>query len=229
MQTDFLKRALYITSEENLAQIMAGALKRCGAREIIRARNVAEAIDIIYKKRELIHFVLEDVTIFEHYHFFPSRFINAGYRFKVPPPCIAVCEVNDNLDLKLLKEAKYADYVPKPLNESFLEQRIRNSYLKSYQYQETGILVAAIESLLTNKEPEKALAIALPAFARVTRKRENIMALANIYYELKEYKFSELAVKFLLAQNKNDIGAKNMLMKILLASGRVKEANKLKF
>ncbi len=229
MQSDFLLQALYISADDPSALIIEKALKRCGAKQIRRARNVAEAIDIIYKNRTLFHYIVEDVTIFEHYHFFPVQFLTASYRYKVPPPCLAIIEITENIDLKFIKEGRYIDYVLKPLNESLLEQRIRASYLKSYQYQCGGMLTTAIETLLNNKEAEKALFLALPAFARVPRNSENTLLLAKIYFELKEMKFAELAMKFLIAQDKNNISAKNMLMKILLATGRVKEANKLKF
>lgn len=229
VQSDFLKHALYISDNDNTAKIIEGALKRCGVKSLSRVRNVAEGIDFVFKNKTLTHYVVEDITIFEHYHFFPVQILSSSYRFKVPPPCFAICKADDSLDLKLLKAARYVDYVVEPLNESLLEQRIRASYLKSYQYQCSGILGTAIETLLNNKETEKALLLALPAFARVPKNSENTMLLAKIYFELKEMKFAELAVKFLIAQNKNNLSAKNMLMKILLASGRVKEANKLKF
>ena len=49
MQSDFLLQALYISADDPSALIIEKALKRCGAKQIRQARNVAEAIDIIYK------------------------------------------------------------------------------------------------------------------------------------------------------------------------------------
>ena len=227
MQSDFLLRALYITKDPDIAPIVEGALRRCGAKKILACKTVSEAVDNIIDKKFQTHFVIEDVTVFEQYHFFPIQFINSGKRFKVPPPCLGLCEIKENFDINLLKSGRYVDYVPKPLNESFLEQRIRSSFQKSYQYQSGKMLVEVIESLINKKDIEKAYSLLLPALARKPNSPELVILISKVFFELKETAFSEVAVRYLISKNKNDVAAKNMLAKILLSTGRVKEANKL--
>lgn len=227
MQSDFLLNGLYITSDLNISPILEGVLRSCGAKKILGCKNVSEAIDNIVKKRFEVHFVIEDVVIFEQYHFFPIQFMNSCKRFMVPPPCLALCETNADFDFNLLKSGRYMDYVPKPLNESFLEQRIRASYQKSYQYQSGNMLVEVVDSLMNNKEYDSAYAMLLPALARQPDNPDYIILLSKIYFEIKEVAFSEMAVRYIMARNKGNMAAKNMLAKILLSTGRVKEANKL--
>jgi len=228
VQSDFLLRALYITNDSSIASILEGTLKRCGAKKIIRCKTVNEAVDNIIKKKFLTHFVIEDVSIFEQYHFFPIQFVNSCRRFAVPPPCLALCDTKEDFDVNLLKSGRFIDYFPKPLNESLLEQRIRSSFQKSYQYQSTNMLIDVIESLIYKKENDKAYSLLLPALARTPKNLDLIILLAKIYFEFKEVAFSELIVRHLIAQNKDHAAARNMLAKILLSTGRVKEANKLK-
>jgi hypothetical protein len=89
------------------------------------------------------------------------------------------------------------------------------------------MLVEVIESLINKKDNEKAYLLLLPALARKPNSPELIILLSKVFFELKEIAFSELAARYLISKNKNDVAAKNMLAKILLSTGRVKEANKL--
>ncbi len=227
MQSEFPLHALYITDDLNIATMLRAACKRCGAKKVIACRTVAEAIDNIMKKKIQVHLVIEDISVFEQYHFFPVQFLSSCKRFKVPPPCLALCNTNDTFDLKVLKSGHFVDYVPKPLNESFLEQRIRAVYQKSYSYHRGGMLVEVVETLINNNETEKAYSLLLPALAKNIKSNDYIMLLSKILFEMKEIPFSELAVRYLMGEDKNNSFAKTMLAKILLSTGRVKEANKL--
>jgi response regulator RpfG family c-di-GMP phosphodiesterase len=217
----------YITEDLNIAAMLRAACKRCGAKTVIACRTVSEAIDNIVKKNNQVHLVIEDISIFEQYHFFPIQFLNTCKRFKAPPPCLALCNMNDTFDLKLLKSGHFVDYVTKPLNESFLEQRIRSAYQKSYSYHREGMLAEVVETLINKNEKEKAYSLLLPALAKSPKSIDYIALLSKILFEMKEVSFSELAVRYLIREDKNNSFAKTMLAKILLSTGRVKEANKL--
>ncbi len=227
MQPEFLLHALYITEDLNIATMLRAACKRCGVKKVIACRTVAEAIDNIMKKKIQVHLVIEDISVFEQYHFFPIQFLNSCKKFKVPPPCLALCNTNDTFDLKVLKSGRFIDYVPKPLNESFLEQRMRAAYQKSYSYHRGGMLIEVVETLINNNETEKAYSLLLPALAKSPKSTDYIALLSKILFEMKEVPFSELAVRYLIGEDKNNSFAKTMLAKILLSTGRVKEANKL--
>ena len=227
MQPEFLLHALYITDDLNVATMLRAACKRCGAKKVVGCRSVPEAIDNIMKKKFEVHLVIEDANIFEQYHFFPVQFLNSCKRFIAPPPCLVLCNTNESFDLKILKSGHFVDYVPKPLNESFLEQRIRAVYQKSYSYHRGGLLTEVIETLINNSEIEKAYSLLLPALAKSPRTIEYIELLSKILFEMKEIPFSELAVRYLIREDKENSFAKTMLAKILLSTGRVKEANKL--
>jgi response regulator RpfG family c-di-GMP phosphodiesterase len=227
VQSEFLLHALYITDDLNIAAMLRAACKRCGAKKVVGCRTVSEAIDKIAKKKFQAHLVIEDANIFEQYHFFPVQFFSSCKRFMVPPPCLALCNTDRSFDLKVLKSGYYVDYVPKPLNESFLEQRIRAVYQKSYSYHRGGMLTEVIETLINSGEIEKAYSLLLPALAKSPKSFDYIGLLSKILFEMKELPFSELAVRYLMREDKDNSFAKTMLAKILLSTGRVKEANKL--
>ncbi|APJ04628.1 hypothetical protein [Silvanigrella aquatica] len=227
MTSEFILHALYITEDLAVGKILHGAFLRCGAKKVIGCQKIPEAIDIIVKKRFRPHLVVEDVKIFEQYHFFPVQFLNSCKRFIPPPPALALCHTDASFDLKLLKSGHFIDYVPKPLNENFLEQRMRGVYEKSYSYHRSGMLEEVIDTLINGNEIQKAYALLVPALARHTKSIDYIGLLAKVLFELKEIRFAELSARYLMGENKDNIFAKTMLTKILLSTGRVKEANKL--
>lgn len=222
MQSEFLLHVLYITDDLNIAAMLRAASKRCGAKKVVGCRTVPEAIDNIIKKRFQAHLVIEDANIFEQYHFFPIQFLNSCKRFVVPPPCFALCNSNESFDLNILKSGHFVDYVLKPLNESFLEQRMRAIYQKSYGYHRVGMLTEVVETLINNGEVEKAYSLLLPALAKSPKSIDYIALLSKILFEMKEIPFSELAVRYLMRENKDNSFAKTMLSKILLSTGRIK-------
>ena len=228
MLSDSILQVIYITTDSNVASMVNAACKRCGAKKVVGCQTVSEAVDYSIKNKFQAHLVIEDVVIFEQYHFFPVQFLNSCKRFAVMPPCIALCDtVGGGFDIKVLKSGHYIDYVPKPLNESFLEQRIRASYQKSYSYHKGGMLVEVIDSLINKSEIDQAYCLLLPALARNPKSFEYIGLLSKIFFEMKEIPISELAVRYIMSEDKNNSFAKTMLAKILLSTGRVKEANKL--
>ncbi|KAB8028552.1 tetratricopeptide repeat protein [Fluviispira multicolorata] len=227
MSSQSIQKALYITDSTSTEEVVRAALHRCGAREIKSARTTAEGLDIIIKNGFKAHLVVEDLKTIDKIRFFPTRFPEAGHRFTPPPPCVAICEVSDKIDINTLNESYYSSYVLKPLNESILEERIRSSYVKSYSYAKGGVLLEAINSLITNRKLKDAYNLLLPALAKKHNSIEYITLLSKILFELKEFAFAEKTVKHLLARDKENFSAKNMLAKILIATGRHKEAEKL--
>ncbi|WP_186648162.1 tetratricopeptide repeat protein [Fluviispira vulneris] len=227
MSLQTLGKALYITDSPSTEEVVRAALWRCGAREIKNARTTAEGLDIITKKGFKPHFVVEDLKTIDKIRFFPARFPDASHKFLPPPPCLAICDKADQEEIKLLKTSLYSNFILKPLNESLIEERIRSSYIKSYSYAKGGMLSEAIQSLISSHKLKEAYNLLVPVLAKKQNSIEYITLLSKILFELKEFAFAEKTVKHLLARDKENFSAKNMLAKILIATGKHKEAEKL--
>lgn len=227
VQIEFLTNALYITSDANLAPTLDAACKRCGAKKVVGCQKNIEAIDYIIKNKFEAHLVIEDVLEFSDYNFFPIKFFNSCKRFVAPPPCIALCDTGLEFSIKSLKNSHVIDYVSKPVNESFLEQRMRAIFQKTYSYHREGVLSEKVEDLLGKKQFEQAYCLLVPALARFSKSKEYLSLFSKILFEMNEFSYAELAVRYLIGNNKNDAFAKIMLTKILLKTGRVKEAEKI--
>lgn len=179
-----IKHILILSNDDTVLEVLGGVSKRLGAHQITYCRRSRQAL------AELIgssgpNLVIEDLKSVEETEFFPFLQEKELKNYLIPTPTFALITPSTKGDIERMEKSDYIGYESTPLNESLIEQKIREIYYQSYSYDQANALGEVVEKNIANQNLKLALVELLPAL-RVNPKNSTYLLLyATILFERK--------------------------------------------
>jgi tetratricopeptide (TPR) repeat protein len=218
-----IKSILILSADENTVMLLKKIAKRLGAKKLLVCKRPAQAVAECEAHNGPM-LVIEELKIVEKTDFFPVVQEKLSPGFYLPTPAFAILSPTTKGDIEKIEQSDYLGYDIKPLNESLIEQRIRDLFYQSYFYDESDALTEVIEKHLKNKNLKLALCELMPALKLNPNNESYLLLYAKILFERSKLQLAEKVIDHLLLIYSDNLSAKNIKAKILIAMDRYDEA-----
>lgn len=218
-----IKSILILSSDENTLHLLSKIAKRLGAKRILVCQRPLQAVAECEGARGPM-LLIEEMKQIDKEQFFPVLQERLGQSFTLPTPAFAIVSPHSKGDVEEIEHSDYLGYEIKPLNETIIEQRIRDLFYQSYFYDESDALTEVVEKHLKNKNLKLALNDLLPALKLKPQSESYLLLYAMILFERGKLSQAEKVVGYLLSLYPDNLSAKNIKAKILITMDRYDEA-----
>ena len=222
-----LKYVLFISEDETVIEILKHVVKRLGAHKTKYCTRQSQALSEL-ENHPFPELIIEDLKIIDEPNFFPVVQEKRMKNYLIPIPVFALISPTTKDDIEVIQNSDYIGYELAPLNESLLEQKIRDLYYESYSYDQANALNEIVEQHITNKNFKSAYRDLLPALGLKPKNVSYLLLYATILFEQSRYAQAEKVINFILKQDPDNLKAKNILTKILITLERYNEGEAIK-
>ena len=217
---------LFLTQDNLIAETLERVSKRLGAHKIKHCVRLSQALSEM-SQRDSPDLVIQDLTIIDKDEFLPLLQETRSSFSLVPVPVFALMTPKFKSDISLIESSDYFGYEILPLNETMLEEKIRELYNESYSYDENQVLKDVIEQNILHHKLKLAYRNLIPALRLKPKNVSYLLLYAKILLENKNYSLAEKVIAYILELESDNLSAKNILAKILILTERYEEGEKI--
>lgn len=217
---------LIISQGNELVETLNHICKRLGTQKIRHCTRLSQALAFL-QEAPLPNLIIQHLKIIDKEHFFPNiqqnnlkKNLNKA---PIPVPVFAIISPSTKKDLEEIRNSNYIGYELTPINETLLEQKIRELYYESYSYDEGNALKEVVEQHIAHKNFKLAYRDLLPVLCLKPKNINYLLLYSIILFEKMEYDLAECVLKYILTQEVDNLKAKNLLTKILIVTKRYEE------
>lgn len=221
-----LNYILFISKDEGIHDVLRHVSKRLGAKKIVVCHRISQALALLHDE-PFPTLILEDVGAAEKEELFVTYQENRLKEPFVPVPVFGIVSPLRKSDIDLVEHSDYIGFQAKPLNETMLEQEIREIFYESYSYDQSCALNEVVEHHIANKKIKLAFNTLMPALALKPKNASYLLLYSLILFEKKNYNLCEKVSLFVLKLEPENLKAKNILAKIYIATERYEEAENI--